>query len=94
MSKKKSGTAYATSTNSDIYEYNIETKKTQNLTADNKGYDTSPAFSKEGTLAWLQMKRDGYESDKNDIVLRLRGQKDRNFSLFFLNFPKNRENWR
>ncbi|MCP4441072.1 MAG: S9 family peptidase [Aureispira sp.] len=81
VSKKSSGTAYATSTNSDIYEYNIETKKTKNLTAQNKGYDTSPAFSKKGTLAWLQMKRDGYESDKNDIVLRLENGENLNLTV-------------
>ncbi len=67
--KKKSGTAYAVSTNTDIYEYDLATGKTKNLTESNKGYDTQPAFSAEGQLAWLQMKRDGYESDKNDIVI-------------------------
>lgn len=71
VTKKLAGTEYAVSTNSDIYEYNIETKQTNNLTENNKGYDTHPAFSSNGTLAWLQMKRDGYESDKNDIVVRL-----------------------
>ena len=71
VTKKLAGTEYAVSTNSDIYEYNIETKQTTNLTAYNKGYDTHPAFSSKGTLAWLQMKRDGYESDKNDIIVRL-----------------------
>ncbi len=71
VTKKLSGTDYAVSTNSDIYEYNLDTKQTKNLTAYNKGYDTQPAFSSNGTLAWLQMKRDGYESDKNDIIVRL-----------------------
>ena len=71
VTKKLAGTEYAVSTNSDIYEYNIETKKTTNLTESNKGYDTHPTFSSKGTLAWLQMKRDGYESDKNDIIVRL-----------------------
>ena len=71
VTKKLSGTEYAVSTNSDIYEYDIATKKTTNLTEDNKGYDTHPIYSPKGTLAWLQMKRDGYESDKNDIIVRL-----------------------
>lgn len=71
VTKKLSGTEYALSTNTDIYEYNLETQKTANLTKNNKGYDTQPAFSPKGTLAWLQMKRDGYESDKNDIIVRL-----------------------
>ena len=74
VSKKKTGTEYAISTNSDIYEYNLATGKTENLTAYNKGYDTAPAFSSKGTLAWLQMKRDGYESDKNDIIVRMKNK--------------------
>lgn len=68
VTKKKYGKDYAVSTNTDLYEYNIETHKTINLTENNKGYDLSPSISSNGTLAWLQMKRDGYESDKNDIV--------------------------
>lgn len=72
VSKKKAGTAYATSTNTDLYEYNLETKTTKNLTEDNKGYDTHPVFSPDGHLTWLQMKRDGYEADKNDIIVRFR----------------------
>ncbi|MEN8249157.1 MAG: S9 family peptidase [Bacteroidota bacterium] len=69
VTKKKSGTEYAVSTNTDIYEYDIGTKTTKNLTEYNKGYDTQPSFSSKGQLAWLQMKRDGYESDKNDIII-------------------------
>ncbi len=73
VSKKKFGTEYAISTNTDLYEYNIETKTTQNLTETNKGYDTNPTFSPTGNLTWLQMKRDGYEADKNDIIVRFKG---------------------
>ncbi len=71
VTKKLAGTDYAVSTNTDIYEYNIASKATTNLTEDNKGYDMHPSFSANGTLAWLQMKRDGYESDKNDIIVQL-----------------------
>ena len=71
--KKKSGTAYAISTNTDIYEYNLETGKTINRTEGNLGYDTNPAFSPTGNLTWLQMKRDGYEADKNDIIVSFKG---------------------
>ena len=74
VAKKSYGTNYAKSTNSDIYEYNIETKKTTNLTEYNKGYDIAPSFSSKGELAWLQMKRDGYEADKNDIIVRKNGK--------------------
>lgn len=71
--KKKDGTAYAVSTNTDIYEYNIETKKTINRTETNLGYDVAPQFSPSGDLSWLQMKRDGYEADKNDIIVSFKG---------------------
>lgn len=68
--KKLEGFEYARSTNSDIYQYNLETKKTVNLTKENKGYDTHPVLSDDGsTLAYLSMKRDGYESDKNDLIV-------------------------
>lgn len=67
--KKKAGTEYALSTNTDLYEFDVETGVTKNLTADNKGYDVNPAFNAKGQLAWLQMKRDGYEADKQDIMV-------------------------
>lgn len=70
VAKKKFGTAYATSTNTDLYEYDITTGTTVNLTEGMLGYDTEPAYSPNGPLAWLSMKRDGYESDKNDIIVR------------------------
>lgn len=73
VSKKKTGTAYAVSTNTDLYEYNLETGQTVNLTPGNPGYDTQPVFSPNGDLTWLQMKRDGYEADKNDIIVRHKG---------------------
>lgn len=73
VSKKKAGTAYATSTNTDLYEYDIKSKVTKNLTEKNLGYDVAPQFSPNGDLSWLQMKRDGYEADKNDIIVRHKG---------------------
>ena len=78
--KKKFGTAYATSTNTDLYEFDIETKTTKNLTENNPGYDTNPAFSPSGDLTWLQMKRDGYEADKNDIIVRWKGEANINLT--------------
>ncbi|MDE7336342.1 MAG: prolyl oligopeptidase family serine peptidase, partial [Muribaculaceae bacterium] len=69
-SRKKSGMAYAISTNSDLYLYDLESKSTRNLTEGMMGYDTNPRFSPDGTqLAWLSMERDGYESDKNRIMV-------------------------
>ena len=75
VTKKKSGTGYAVSTNTDIYQYNLSSKKTTNITEGNLGYDLNPAFSPNGTLAWLQMMRDGYEADKNDIIVLSKGKK-------------------
>lgn len=69
VTKKKYGKEYALSTNTDIYAYNIETKKTTNLTEGMMGYDVSPTYSSTGILAFLSMKTDGYESDKNDIIV-------------------------
>ncbi|MGN6212501.1 S9 family peptidase [Parafilimonas sp.] len=69
VTKPKQGTAYAISTNTDLFEYNIETGETKNLTEGMMGYDVNPAYNKKGDLAWLSMKTDGYESDKNDIVV-------------------------
>jgi len=73
--KKKAGTQYAISTNTNIYQYELATGKTINLTEDNQGYDMAPQFSSTGNLAWLQMKRDGYEADKNDIIVAFKGIK-------------------
>ena len=68
VTKQTKGKDYAVSTNTDIFEYNLATKETKNLTEGMMGYDLAPAYSSAGTLAWLSMKRDGYESDKNDII--------------------------
>lgn len=75
VSKKKAGTDYALSTNTNIFEYNLETGKTINRTEENLGYDTAPQFSPTGNLTWLQMKRDGYEADKNDLIVSFKGIK-------------------
>ena len=74
VTKKLSGTAYTISTNTAIYNYNLASKTTTNLTEGNKGYDTNPAFSSKNQLAWLQMKRDGYEADKNDIIVKINNE--------------------
>ncbi len=67
--KKEYGTAYALSTNTDLYAYNIETRTTKNLTEGMPGYDINPSFNKKGELAWLSMKRAGYEADKQDLIV-------------------------
>ncbi len=68
--KKKFGKEYATSTNTDLYYYDVTTGKTENWSQGMNGYDMSPVFSKDGhKLAWLSMAHDGYEADKNDIIV-------------------------
>lgn len=69
-SKKLQGTASATSTNSDLYAYHLPSKTTSNLTSGMMGYDVDPVFSPDGKkLAWLSMERDGYEADKNRVMV-------------------------
>ena len=69
-SRKKTGKEYAISTNSDIYVYDLNTKQTNNITEENKGYDTNPTYSPDGkSIAWLSMERDGYEADQNRLMV-------------------------
>ena len=74
--RKKTGKAYAVSTDSDIYLYNVDSKQTTNLCKEegnpdqNPGYDTNPQFSPDGKyIAWQSMARDGYESDRNRLCV-------------------------
>ncbi len=68
--KPLSGKEYATSTNTDVFAYDLATGVTANLTETNKGYDMGPQFSPDGKyLTWLSMEHEGYESDKNDIKI-------------------------
>lgn len=68
--RKKTGLAYAISTNSDIYVYDLNTKKTVNITEGMMGYDTNPQYSPDGkSIAWQSMERDGYEADQNRLFV-------------------------
>jgi dipeptidyl aminopeptidase/acylaminoacyl peptidase len=69
VTKQKQGTDYAISTNTDLFEYNVETGETKNLTEGMMGYDVNPSYNKKGELAWLTMKREGYEADKQDLIV-------------------------
>jgi len=70
VTKPLSGTKYALSTNTDIFLYDLATGTTTNLSKGMMGYDVNPAFSSQGILAWLSMAREGYEADKQDIVVK------------------------
>lgn len=68
--RKLEGLEYSKSTNTDLFQYNIETGKTINLTEGMNGYDMNPVFSADGTkLAWESMERDGYEADKHRLFV-------------------------
>ena len=65
MARKKEGIAYMTSTNTDLYLYDLNSGKTRNLTEGMMGYDQNQVISPNGELmAWESMERDGYEADK------------------------------
>ena len=78
--KKERGTAYAISTNTDIYLYELATGKTTNLSDGMKGYDKEPVFSPDGQyLIWTSMERAGFESDRSrlfyyDLKSKQRGE--------------------
>lgn len=62
--KKLTGIAYAKSTNTDIYLYDLASKTTTNITEGMMGYDTDPQFAPDGkSIAWISMEHDGYEAD-------------------------------
>ena len=69
-SKKKTGMAFALSTNSDIYFFDIATGTSTNMTDGIMGYDRNPTFSPCGKwLAWESMEHDGRESDKARLFI-------------------------
>ncbi len=69
--KKLTGMAAARSTDSGLYEYDLQTGNTRLLTEGMNGYDTNPQYSADGSrLFWLSMEHAGYESDKNRLMMR------------------------
>ena len=83
--RKKTGKEYALSTNSDIYFYDVENRKTENKTEGMMGYDQNPVFSPDGKwLAWESMERDGYEADKIRLfVMNLESGEKKDYSADF-----------
>jgi dipeptidyl aminopeptidase/acylaminoacyl peptidase len=65
------GKAESWSTNFDLYEVPAAGGAApRNLTAENPAWDAKPAFSPDGkTLAYLMMKRPGFEADRFHLVL-------------------------
>ena len=83
--RKKEGKAYALSTNTDIYLFDLASGKTSNISEVNKGYDVNPVFSPDGKkIAWSSMERDGYEADKRRLmVYDLASKKQNDFTTKF-----------
>lgn len=68
--RKKVGKEYALSTNTDIYQYIIQSGECRNLTEGMMGYDMNPVISPDGKyMAWESQERDGYESDKQRLMV-------------------------
>ena len=67
--RKLAGKQYAFSTNTGIYVYDTQTGATLPVKTDG-GYDTDPVWSPGGEwLAWISMRRDGYEADAQRILI-------------------------
>ena len=67
--RKLVGLEYAFSTNTGIYIYDLLTGATMDVKTDG-GYDTDPVWSPDGKhLAWISMERDGYEADRQRILV-------------------------
>ncbi|GMU59623.1 MAG: peptidase S9 [Myxococcaceae bacterium] len=66
------GREEAWSTNLDLFLAPVDGKKAPlNLTKENAATDSLPVFSPDGTrLAWLAMKRPGFEADRRAVMVR------------------------
>jgi len=68
--KKLTGLEYSVSTNSEIYLYNLNSGKETNISQGIAGYDQDPVFSPDGkSIVWRSMARDGFEADKDRIMI-------------------------
>ena len=67
--KKMTGKHYAFSTDSEIYLYDVASGECTRVCMGG-GYDTNPVWSPDGTmLCWISMERDGYEADKQRLMV-------------------------
>lgn len=71
--RKLTGKKYAFSTNTEIYIYNVATGECGMIDKGSQkmdGYDTDPVWSPDGnSLAWISMERDGYEADRQRLMV-------------------------
>jgi len=71
FSARVAGRAEPWSTNFDLYAAPSDgSSPPKNLTPGNPAWDTQPVFLKNGDLAWLAMRRPGFEADRFAIELR------------------------
>jgi dipeptidyl aminopeptidase/acylaminoacyl peptidase len=77
----------AISTNNDVFLRDLRSGAEKNLSAANRGSDANPVFSpKSRYLAYLSMRRAGFEADKKDVILcDLKSGGLRNLSASFAN---------
>ncbi len=67
---KNTDPVVAISTNNDVYLRDLRSGREKNISSDNLGSDANPVFSpKNDYLAYLSMRRPGFEADKKDIIL-------------------------
>ena len=67
---KNTDPVVAVSTNNDVFLRDFRSGRETNISLDNKGCDANPVFSpKNNYLAYLSMRRPGFEADKKDIIL-------------------------
>jgi dipeptidyl aminopeptidase/acylaminoacyl peptidase len=68
--KKLVGVDYTLSTNSEIFVYDLKTNTEIIVSKGIEGYDQDPVFSPDGKkLVWRSMARDGFEADKDRIMI-------------------------
>jgi dipeptidyl aminopeptidase/acylaminoacyl peptidase len=67
---KNTDPVVAISTNNDVFLRDLRSGREKNISVENKGGDANPVFSpKSKYLAYLSMRRPGFEADKKDIIL-------------------------
>ncbi len=67
---KNTDPVVAISTDNDVFLRDLRSGEEKNISSDNKGADANPVFSpKNRYLAYLSMRRPGFEADKKDIIL-------------------------
>jgi dipeptidyl aminopeptidase/acylaminoacyl peptidase len=84
---KNTDPVVAVSTNNDVFLRSLRSGEEKNVSAANKGADANPVFSpKNRYLAYLSMRRPGFEADKKDIILLdLKTGASRNLTASFPN---------